>query len=169
VTPELIIRKARVAISYELPRHPSTLPQAPQLHPTFLPETPTFLKAFIKSDMSLLSRTFQRSFKTIPTRVTGIRIRTMASAAAADKFEWLVIVPDQPGKLEKRLEVRPWVPHLPLSIYIHFIIWLTPISRKHFDALKPAIDSGFWKMGGESSLFLSSLAEMRWFWWNISV
>jgi hypothetical protein len=101
---------ARVAISYELPRHPSSLPQAPQLHPTFLPETPTFLKVFIKSDMSLLalsSRTFQRRFRTIPTIVTGARIRTMASTAAADKFEWLVILPDQPGKLEKRVEVRP--------------------------------------------------------------
>jgi hypothetical protein len=110
-----------VAISYELPHHPSSLPQAPQLHPTFLPEPPTFLKVFLKSDMSLLalsSRTFQRS---IP-RLTRIKTRTMASTTAADKFEWLVILPDQPGKLEKRLEVRPLVPHLPFYIYIHFII-----------------------------------------------
>lgn len=30
-------------------------------------------------------------------------------ATAPGKFEWLVILPDQPGKLEKRLEVRPFV------------------------------------------------------------
>ncbi|KAK6584024.1 hypothetical protein PZA11_003754 [Diplocarpon coronariae] len=34
-------------------------------------------------------------------------LRTMASASASEKFEWLVIMPDQPGKLAKRMEVRP--------------------------------------------------------------
>lgn len=29
------------------------------------------------------------------------------SAAAPRKFEWLVIVPDVPGTLAKRMEVRP--------------------------------------------------------------
>ncbi|CAL3967453.1 unnamed protein product [Diplocarpon coronariae] len=53
-------------------------------------------------------------------------LRTMASASASEKFEWLVIMPDQPGKLAKRMEVRP----------------------DHFEGLKAGIDRGFWKMGG---------------------
>ncbi|TVY22283.1 hypothetical protein LHYA1_G008987, partial [Lachnellula hyalina] len=48
------------------------------------------------------------------------------AAAAAAKCEWLVIIPDQPGKLAKRVEIRP----------------------KHFQGLTPKIESGFWKMGG---------------------
>ncbi|KAI9048680.1 hypothetical protein LZ554_007511 [Drepanopeziza brunnea f. sp. 'monogermtubi'] len=53
------------------------------------------------------------------------RVRTMASAAP-EKFEWLVIMPDQPGKLAKRMEIRP----------------------AHLEGLKPALEKGFWKMGG---------------------
>ncbi|PSS27133.1 hypothetical protein M430DRAFT_94211, partial [Amorphotheca resinae ATCC 22711] len=45
---------------------------------------------------------------------------------ASEKFEWLVIMPDVPGTIDKRIEVRP----------------------QHFEGLKPAIDSGFWRMGG---------------------
>lgn len=37
-------------------------------------------------------------------------VRAMSSTAAAPrKFEWLVVVPDFPGALQKRLEVRPYV------------------------------------------------------------
>jgi len=50
----------------------------------------------------------------------------MATTTAPEKFEWIVILPDQPGKLAKRMEIRP----------------------KHFEGLKPNIDNGFWKMGG---------------------
>ncbi|KAJ5041020.1 uncharacterized protein L3040_005577 [Drepanopeziza brunnea f. sp. 'multigermtubi'] len=53
------------------------------------------------------------------------RVRTMASAAP-EKFEWLVIMPDQPGKLAKRMEIRP----------------------AHLDGLNSAREKGFWKMGG---------------------
>ncbi|PHH88440.1 hypothetical protein CDD83_7521 [Cordyceps sp. RAO-2017] len=57
-------------------------------------------------------------------------VRTMASsaaaAAAARQFEFLVVVPDKPGTLAKRLQVRPI----------------------HFEAMKPKIESGSWKMGG---------------------
>ncbi|KAL2073169.1 hypothetical protein VTL71DRAFT_10493 [Oculimacula yallundae] len=49
-----------------------------------------------------------------------------ASAPAPEKFEWLVIMPDQAGKLAKRMEVRP----------------------AHFEGLKTGVESGFWKMGG---------------------
>jgi hypothetical protein len=36
-----------------------------------------------------------------------IRYRTMASSAAKQKLEWLVMIPDKPNSLEKRLQVRP--------------------------------------------------------------
>ncbi|KAH6722361.1 hypothetical protein BKA61DRAFT_667105 [Leptodontidium sp. MPI-SDFR-AT-0119] len=48
------------------------------------------------------------------------------ASSAPEKFEWLVIMPDQPGKLAKRMEVRP----------------------AHLEGLKPGLESGFWKMGG---------------------
>ncbi|KAK0652966.1 hypothetical protein B0T16DRAFT_407134 [Cercophora newfieldiana] len=55
----------------------------------------------------------------------GLRSRTMATPANR-KFEWLVVVPDFPGTLAKRLEVRP----------------------AHFAGLKEKIDSGTFVMGG---------------------
>ncbi|KAG9239594.1 hypothetical protein BJ875DRAFT_365264 [Amylocarpus encephaloides] len=42
------------------------------------------------------------------------------------QFEWLVVIPDFEGKLEKRMEVRP----------------------KHFEGLKTGLEEGVWKMGG---------------------
>ncbi|KAI0005629.1 hypothetical protein F4779DRAFT_630103 [Xylariaceae sp. FL0662B] len=42
------------------------------------------------------------------------------------KYEWLVVVPDKPGTAQKRLEVRP----------------------KHFEGLKPLLESGLLKTGG---------------------
>lgn len=38
-----------------------------------------------------------------------LNIRTMASSSEAPKHEWLVIIPDFDGALEKRLAVRPYV------------------------------------------------------------
>ncbi|KAK0727008.1 hypothetical protein B0T26DRAFT_638777 [Lasiosphaeria miniovina] len=49
-----------------------------------------------------------------------------AAAAPARKFEWLVVVPDTPGALEKRKEIR----------------------SQHLGGLKPAVESGLLKMGG---------------------
>ncbi|RAL65297.1 hypothetical protein DID88_000865 [Monilinia fructigena] len=49
-----------------------------------------------------------------------------AVTPAAEKFEWLVILPDNEGALEKRVSVRP----------------------KHIEGLKTGLESGFWKMGG---------------------
>ncbi|TAQ91431.1 hypothetical protein B7494_g211 [Chlorociboria aeruginascens] len=46
----------------------------------------------------------------------------MSSATPPGKFEWLVILPDHEGALEKRME--------------------------HFEGLKSSVESGFWKMGG---------------------
>ncbi|TGO35021.1 hypothetical protein BHYA_0173g00150 [Botrytis hyacinthi] len=57
----------------------------------------------------------------------AVNIRKMSSAAApAEKFEWLVVLPDNEGALERRVSVRP----------------------KHFEGLKTGLESGFWKMGG---------------------
>jgi hypothetical protein len=43
-------------------------------------------------------------------RNTPRAMSTAASTSAGRKYEWLVVVPDFPGALEKRLEVRPYVP-----------------------------------------------------------
>ncbi|KAF6224074.1 hypothetical protein HO133_010648 [Letharia lupina] len=51
----------------------------------------------------------------------------MSSAAIAlQKHEWIVILPDHEGVLQKRMQVRP----------------------DHLNALHPRIKSGFWKLGG---------------------
>ncbi|ODA80754.1 hypothetical protein RJ55_03713 [Drechmeria coniospora] len=66
----------------------------------------------------------------VPRRLTSLvprlptQIRTMASSTPT--FEFLVVVPDKPGMLAKRLEVRP----------------------QHFRNMTPKIESGAWKMGG---------------------
>ncbi|KAJ4396438.1 hypothetical protein N0V93_000657 [Gnomoniopsis smithogilvyi] len=52
----------------------------------------------------------------------------MASSTTAEvrKYEWLVVIPDKPGMMAKRLEVRP----------------------QHFEGLTKAKESGLFKMGG---------------------
>jgi uncharacterized protein YciI len=50
----------------------------------------------------------------------------MSTSAPARKYEWLVVIPDKPGALAKRLEVRP----------------------QHFAALKTNIENGCFQMGG---------------------
>ncbi|KAK4690785.1 uncharacterized protein P7C71_g6085, partial [Lecanoromycetidae sp. Uapishka_2] len=51
----------------------------------------------------------------------------MASEAATkQKHEWIVILPDQEDALSRRMEVRP----------------------HHLKALTPAVEKGFWKLGG---------------------
>ncbi|KAJ3479708.1 hypothetical protein NLG97_g8250 [Lecanicillium saksenae] len=53
-------------------------------------------------------------------------VRTMSTQAAPAKFEFLVIVPDKPGSLQKRLEVR----------------------AQHLAAAKPHVEAGTYRMGG---------------------
>lgn len=53
-------------------------------------------------------------------------VRTMSTAAAPRKFEFLVIVPDKPGAQQKRLEVR----------------------AAHLAEVKPRFENGTYKMGG---------------------
>ncbi|KAI3396920.1 hypothetical protein diail_11533 [Diaporthe ilicicola] len=48
------------------------------------------------------------------------------SSTTPRKYEWLVVVPDKPGALAKRLEVRP----------------------QHFEGLTKMKESGAFKMGG---------------------
>jgi hypothetical protein len=43
----------------------------------------------------------------------------MSSAATPTKKEFLCILPDFPGAQAKRLEVRPWVQYLLVSICLH--------------------------------------------------
>ncbi|KAJ4423682.1 hypothetical protein N0V82_001705 [Gnomoniopsis sp. IMI 355080] len=49
-----------------------------------------------------------------------------STTAEARKYEWLVVIPDKPGMMAKRLEVRP----------------------QHFEGLTKAKESGLFKMGG---------------------
>ncbi|KAI0389601.1 hypothetical protein F5Y17DRAFT_448404 [Xylariaceae sp. FL0594] len=61
---------------------------------------------------------------------SAIPRRTMSTAAAAQipagKCEWLVVIPDKPGKQAQRLEVR----------------------EQHLGGIKPLAESGFIKRGG---------------------
>ncbi|POS85352.1 hypothetical protein EPUL_000706, partial [Erysiphe pulchra] len=50
----------------------------------------------------------------------------MTEESRENLIEWLIIIPDQPGKLEERMAVRP----------------------KHIEALGEGHKEGFWKMGG---------------------
>ncbi|KAK3325791.1 hypothetical protein B0H66DRAFT_599933 [Apodospora peruviana] len=50
----------------------------------------------------------------------------MSSSDAPRKYEWLVVVPDFPGALDKRIDARPL----------------------HFAGLKPKLESGVYQMGG---------------------
>ncbi|CAG7555968.1 unnamed protein product [Fusarium equiseti] len=74
-----------------------------------------------------------RIFSLIRPKVTPFlttrTLRTMASGAVSipqGKYEFLVVVPDKPGVLEKRLSVR----------------------GQHFEDMKPKVESGNMKMGG---------------------
>lgn len=66
----------------------------------------------------------------------------MATAAAGKKLEWLIIVPDHEGVIEKRLEVRAYV-CIPLN-------WIAANlgSRKHLEGVKPLHSENKIIMGG---------------------
>ena len=55
--------------------------------------------------ISQSSRLITRNLWKLPS---SPQIRKMATSAPKEAFEWLVILPDQAGKYEKRMEVRPW-------------------------------------------------------------
>jgi hypothetical protein len=62
-----------------------------------------------------ISRTLPSSRNTGPliTAVSSAILRSVPNSrtmsTAPEKFEWLVILPDQAGKLAKRMEIRPYV------------------------------------------------------------
>jgi hypothetical protein len=59
------------------------------------------------------SRALPRNSNIIRPLLVSQTKRTMSSPPPAGKSEWLVLVPDYEGVLEKRMEVRPYV----LSFY----------------------------------------------------
>lgn len=77
------------------------------------------------------SRVVRLQSRTSFVRTSPIFLRTMASSTLQ---EWLVIVPDHTGALEKRLAARP----------------------KHIDGLKADAED-FWLWGGTSPLHLLKL------------
>src|SRR6266536_5991827 len=90
------------------------------------------------------SRAIQR--KLIRTRSSGLTFaRTMASSspAAPEKFEWLVILPDNEGALPKRMEVRPLVfhPSINLTSHQHATVSISKASNQVLTA-----DSGRWEV-----------------------
>ncbi|EGY13550.1 Protein YciI like protein [Verticillium longisporum] len=75
----------------------------------------------------MASRLIPRIRPVQPNFLTITRFQhNMASSAAPRKYEWLVVVPDKPDTLAKRLEVRP----------------------THFKNLQDKLDAGIFKMGG---------------------
>ncbi|ROV90596.1 hypothetical protein VSDG_07416 [Cytospora chrysosperma] len=69
------------------------------------------------------TRIQQDSFTSISTNTNTVR---MSSSSAPRTYEWLVVVPDKPGTMEKRLEVRP----------------------QHFEGVTKMKETGAFKMGG---------------------
>ncbi|CZR59658.1 uncharacterized protein PAC_09552 [Phialocephala subalpina] len=78
--------------------------------------------------MSLLaspSRILRSQFS-LSTLNSYRRLAARTMATAPEKFEWLCVIPDYPGILAKRMEIRP----------------------AHFEGLKAALEKGHFKMGG---------------------
>lgn len=66
----------------------------------------------------------------------------MSTTAEGRKYEWLVVIPDKPGMMAKRLEVRP----------------------QHFEGLTKAKESGLFKMGGEFLVISFLFSLLLWLW-----
>ncbi len=76
-------------------------------------------------------------------RLVSARAMSTAPAAVAGgrKYEWLVVVPDFPGVLEKRLEVRPYVYRFPaLTSFVR----LRPPLRAQAEGAGLALLLGTW-------------------------
>ena len=78
-------------------------------------------------------------------------VRTMSTTTAPAKFEFLVIVPDKPGTLQKRLEVRAYVYPSALS-QLTSRIKLTKLISAHLSAAKVQVEDGTYTMGGETHI-----------------
>ncbi|KAL2278954.1 hypothetical protein FJTKL_14102 [Diaporthe vaccinii] len=90
--------------------------------------------------LNAIANTFIASARRPAISVTASQARLgttqfrMASSTPRT-YEWLVVVPDKPGALAKRLEVRP----------------------QHFEGLTKLKESGAFKMGGNTAPPLSPL------------
>ena len=80
-------------------------------------------------------------------------------ASTTGKYEWVVIIPDHEGVLDKRMEVRPYV----IDSHTYTEAMLIG-SRKHFEGLKSGVDSGFWRMGGKFLLVSTFKID-----WNVTI
>lgn len=77
--------------------------------------------------MNALSRQAARANQTLAKyNNTTTAARAMASSSTAQKTEWLVILPDQAGALERRMSVRPYVL---LCLILCALPWLCRISH----------------------------------------
>ncbi|KAF2399155.1 hypothetical protein EJ06DRAFT_531477 [Trichodelitschia bisporula] len=72
--------------------------------------------------------------RSLPSKVLLTAPRRSMASSESKKHEWLVIIPDKAGALDRRMKVRP----------------------SHLSAIKPLHESGFWTFGGAT---LSGLAE----------
>ncbi|KAI9745764.1 MAG: hypothetical protein M4579_007639, partial [Chaenotheca gracillima] len=64
-------------------------------------------------------------------------------ASAAGKHEWIVVMPDNEGVLETRMEVRPLV--IALRAFLNLKADVTP--SDHLKGVSPKVEEGFWKFG----------------------
>lgn len=83
-----------------------------------------------------------RIASSLPPPTTARRPLTTTRTMAA-KQEWLIIVPDHAGVLEKRMEVRPYIPPPPslpiLTLTFH---------SQHLEGIKPNVEAGTVVFGG---------------------
>ncbi|KAI5200258.1 hypothetical protein E4T39_05798 [Aureobasidium subglaciale] len=66
----------------------------------------------------------------------------------SQKHEWMVILPDNTGALDKRMAVRHRFMEHSQSEFTYETSPLTERRRQHLSNLKPDADSGFWILGG---------------------
>lgn len=82
---------------------------------TQLSTTALSVSQTVSQPMSSFLRTASRRFIQQPTRTTALRTFTTTAAIMAQKHEWIVILPDNTGALEKRMSVRQYEP---LSLFL---------------------------------------------------
>ncbi|PYH46506.1 uncharacterized protein BP01DRAFT_355518 [Aspergillus saccharolyticus JOP 1030-1] len=84
-------------------------------------------------------RGFRLSQARLASSAAAVAVETPASspseapaAAAAEPREWLVLFPDMPNVLDRRLEIRPR--HSPNFVRLHqeqWVTWAGPVFEKH--------------------------------------
>lgn len=77
------------------------------------------------------------------TRAMSAATPASTSTPPAQKHEYIVILPDRPDVLPKRMAVRPHV-----SPITSFRPATNAPPSSHLQAITPGVDSGFWTLGG---------------------